>query len=133
MPISLKNLKDASGVESLREVVVNIGNSKLTIKYSREKYTPKFEREFRNLQDQSLPLGALSAFVEKLVQSWDVVDEIDTVENLSLPEEDRKFFDVPCNQETLSVLGSPILEKIVETIAEDNGPKKRTSQATDDF
>ena len=72
MAIKLKTLNDPEG--KLDELEIPFGKEKLTIWYNRVEFTPKLERELKELAANNMYGNLFSQMLLKLVRKWDVVD-----------------------------------------------------------
>lgn len=122
--ISLKAINKSS---EQKTVSILFGEETLELTYNRSKYTPRFEREVKELMDSNLPANMLAKMVFALVIDWNVEDVVDD----TLPEKDWEYAKVPLTYETFeSLLSAEALATIVEALSEDNRPNQKPSDFT---
>lgn len=127
-------LRKVNQVEETKAMSVPFGDEFLEVTYNRSKYTPKFEKEIKQLMDDNLPGNMLAKMLFTLLTSWNLRDYVDTDENLSLPEDQRKTYPVPLTLDVFeSLLSMEALASIVEKLAEDNRPNLKSSEDTNVF
>jgi hypothetical protein len=133
-----------------RSVQILFGDDTLSIDYNRAKYTPKFEREIKEMMDANLPAGSLAKMVFALILDWDLTDdkvqekttedgvvfEFQNAEGkwgVDVPEDERVQEPVPLTWEVFDALLSvDALTTLVEKLAEDNRPNVKSSDSTSD-
>lgn len=110
-----------------KTVSIKFGDETLELTYNRAKYTPRFEREVKQLMEENLPANMLAKMVFALVIDWNAMDVVDD----SLPEDSWEWYKVPLTFETFeSLLSAEALATIVESLAEDNRPNQKPSDFT---
>ena len=112
---------------------ITFGEEELQLTYNRSKYTPKFEKELKQMMDDNLPSSMMANMVFALLIDWNVEDIIQTEENLAKPEEEQEVGLVPLTLETFETLvSSEALSTIIESLADDNRPNKQAFVTTKD-
>lgn len=110
-----------------RTVSIQYGEETLELVYNRSKYTPRFEREVKELMDANLPANMLAKMVFALVIDWNAEHVVDD----SLPEKDWEYVKVPLTFDTFeSLICAEALAHIVEALSEDNRPNQKPSDFT---
>ena len=127
MAVKLSKITEAKGCKTIE---LEYGGETLTVKYNKNKYTPAFESEIRDLIDKDLPGNMLAKMAYGLVVDWDLVFDIQTEENLSKPEGQRETTKVPITWETFQVLPMEFLDALFQKISEDNRPDPKASSFT---
>ena len=126
-------LSKINNIEERRTLSIPYDGDFLEIVYNRARYTPKFEREIKELMDESLPGNMLSKMLFALIIAWNVEDLVDDPKNLSLSPDKQEYYDVPLTQDTFDALFSvEALAGIVEKMSEDNRPNQKPSDFTSD-
>jgi hypothetical protein len=71
------SLRTVNKVDEQKTVSIAFGEETLEVTYNRSKYTPKFEREVKELMDSNLPGNMLGKMVFALVTGWNLEDLVD--------------------------------------------------------
>lgn len=121
------SLSVVNKVTEQKTVSISFGDEVLELTYNRSKYTPKFEREVKELMDSNLPANMLAKMVFALVTDWNLEDVVDP----DAPEKEWEYEKVPLTLETFeALLSAEALATIVEALSEDNRPNQKPSDFT---
>jgi hypothetical protein len=154
MAITRQKVNRGEGTKTIR---VPFGNEFLQIGYTREKYTPQFEKELNEKMNAGLPGDMLATFLLSLLKHWDLKDfeekDIEKAQNyldkknkergdkpeislgeISVEEWGKagiKLVDVPLTAENMhNLLTIEGIAKIVEKLSEDQRPNQPSSDFT---
>lgn len=120
-------LKEVNGASEKKTISITFGEAVLDLTYNRSKYTPKFERETKELMNDNLPANMLAYMVFQLIIDWNLEDVVDD----SLPEDKQEWVKVPLTLDTfVNLFSAEALAKIVEALAGDNRPNETPSGFT---
>lgn len=98
-----------------REVMVEIGEEKLTVLYRPNAYTPDLEKRAAAAQTGAFAGGMLITMLAPVLASWDLKS---------------KGKALPTDEETLQRVPLQILTKVLEAIAADMNPQTASSSAS---